>query len=53
MMPPLYIRNKLLFTPYYILDDSGKRLVKQSCTDFYKQHFDAIVGRKLKYFDAF
>lgn len=52
MMPPLYIRNKLLFTPYYILDDSGKRLVKQSCTDFYKQHFDAIIGRKLKYFDA-
>lgn len=52
-MPPMYIRNKLLFKPCYIVDAvSGKRLVRQECTEFYVRNFDLIMEKKVSYFDT-
>lgn len=52
-MPPMYIRNKLLFKPCYIVDAiTGKRLVRQECTDFYVRNFSLIMEKKVSYFDA-
>lgn len=57
-MPPLYIQNKILFSPCYIVGPSsrdypdGKRLVYRECTQFYKDYFNIIMDAKLKYYDA-
>lgn len=52
-MPPMYIRNKLLFKPCYIVDAiSGKRLVRQECTEFFVRNFGEIMDKKVSYFDA-
>lgn len=56
-MPPLYIQNKILFSPTYIVGPSskeypdGKRLVYRECTQFYKDYFNIIMDAKLKYYD--
>lgn len=51
-MPPMYIRDKLLFKPCYILSRAGKRLVTRECTDFFKSNFDLIIKQKLDYYDT-
>lgn len=48
---PIYIKNKLLFTPYYIVDNNGKRLVRRQCTDFLKNHLKEIFDKKLDYYE--
>nr|DAI06888.1 MAG TPA: Replication associated protein [Microviridae sp.] len=50
-MPPMYVRNKLLFKPCYIVDSAGKRLVRQECTEFYVRNFSLIMDKKVSYFD--
>lgn len=47
---PIYLRNKLLFTPYYIVDESGRRLVRRKCTDFMRKHLDEIFEKKCAYY---
>lgn len=47
---PIYIRNKLLFTPYYIVDGSGKRLVRRQATDFFKKNLNEIYTKKEDYY---
>lgn len=57
-MPPLYIQNKLLFKPCYIIGrpckayPDGKRLVSREATQFYKDYFNLITDAKLKYYDT-
>lgn len=51
-LPPLYIRNKIMFKPCYWIDKDGKRLVKQECTEFTKQYFDLIMTSKISYLDT-
>lgn len=51
-MPPMYIRNKIMFKPCYWIDKAGKRLVKQECTDFTRQYFDLIMTNKIGYLDT-
>ena len=42
-MLPLYIRNKILFTPKYIVDkESGKRLVRREARQFFRDNMDEI-----------
>ena len=57
-MPPLYIQNKILFSPCYIIGPSsreypeGKRFVYRECTQFCKDYFNIIMDAKLKYYDT-
>ena len=51
-LPPMYIKNKLMFKPCYWIDSKGKRLVKQECTEFFKRNFELIMEKKVEYFDT-
>lgn len=51
-MPPMYIRNKIMFKPCYWNDKSGRRLVKQECTEFTRLYFGEIMTNKIGYFDS-
>lgn len=51
-LPPMYIKNKLMFKPCYFVDSKGNRLVKQECTDFFNRNFAEIMDKKEKYFAA-
>lgn len=47
---PVYIRNKLFFTPKYVFDENGKRLVRREARDFLKKNADFIVNKKIDQF---
>ena len=40
---PLYYKKKILFNPYYIIDQAtGKRLVRQEASDFLLKHYQTL-----------
>lgn len=45
---PLYIKNKIFFTPFYYLDKRGKRHVSKKPTEFYKAHSEEIFDSKAR-----
>lgn len=45
---PLYFKNKILFSPYYIVDENGKRLVRRSAKKFFTDNLDEIFDLKKK-----
>lgn len=55
-MPPLYIQNKLLFKPCYIIGQptkeypNGKRYSFRQATQFYNDYFNLIFDNKVKYY---
>ena len=49
-MPPLYIQNKLLFKPCYMLDRKGERVVLREATQFFKDYFWLIMDKKIQYY---
>ena len=46
---PIYFKNKLLFTNYYVVDSQGRRLCRRSASDFFKRYYRAIFQKKLDY----
>lgn len=48
---PLYFRNKILFDPFYVVDECGRRLVRRQATDFFKNNFVEIFERKAQFYD--
>ena len=55
MLPPLYIQNKLLFSPCYaykiLPKGEPKRMVQREMTDFYKRNLKRILDAKISYLD--
>lgn len=50
---PLYYKKKILFNPYYILDElTGKRLVRQEASDFLLTHYKTIFEKKVDFYKA-
>lgn len=47
---PVYIRDKLIFTPLYIIDAKGNRLVRKQCNVFCIKHKDEIYKKKEDYY---
>lgn len=48
---PLYYKKKILFSPYYIIDETtGKRLVRQEATDFLLKHYQVIFDKKVDFY---
>lgn len=47
---PVYIRNKLLFDPYYIVDEQGRRLVRRRCTLFMRAYAEEVYRKKEFYY---
>lgn len=49
-MPPMYIKNKLIFKPCYIVDKNGDRLVRKDTTAFFDKYFSEIMSLKVDYY---
>lgn len=50
---PLYYKKKILFNPYYIIDETtGKRLVRQEATDFLLKHYQVIFEKKVDFYKS-
>jgi len=48
---PLYYKKKILFNPYYIIDEkTGKRLVRQEASDFLLKHYKVIFDKKVDFY---
>lgn len=43
---PVYIRNKLIFDNYYIVDSDGNRLCRRKANDFLIRHYEEIYETK-------
>lgn len=46
---PIYFKNKLLFTNYYVTDSQGQRLCRRLASDFFKRYYRAIFQKKVDY----
>lgn len=50
---PLYYKKKILFNPYYIIDETtGKRLVRQEASDFLLKHYEIIFQKKVDFYKS-
>ena len=50
---PLYYKKKILFNPYYIIDQAtGKRLVRQEASDFLLKHYQTIFNKKVDFYKS-
>lgn len=50
---PLYYKKKILFNPYYIIDEkTGKRLVRQEASDFLLKHYQTIFSKKVDFYKS-
>lgn len=47
---PMYIKNKLVYDPYYVYDENGKRLVRRQASDFFLNHAAEIFERKADWY---
>lgn len=47
---PLYIRNKICFDNYYIVDDSGKRLCRRRSSAFFEKYKHEIYEQKIDFY---
>lgn len=50
---PLYIKNKLVFDPYYTIDSDGKRLVQRKASDFFLRHAHEIFVKKAEWYTKY
>lgn len=48
---PLYIRNKLFFDVSYIIDSSGKRVVRRDASHWFDKYYQEIFQRKVDFYD--
>lgn len=45
---PVYLRNKIIFNPKYIVDERGKRLVRREATSFFCENLEQIFDMKVR-----
>lgn len=48
---PIYIKNKIVFDNYYVLDSNGKRLVKRKASAFFEKYKEEMFNEKAKFYD--
>lgn len=48
---PVYIKNKLIFDYYYVVNNNGKRLVKRKANEFFEKHKNKIYNAKAKFYE--
>lgn len=47
---PLYFKNKILFTPKYIVRPDGSRVVEREATDFFDKYYNQIFDEKVNFY---
>lgn len=50
---PLYIKNKIVFDNYYVIDEKGKRLVKRKASEFFEKYSQEMFEEKAKFYTKF
>ena len=43
---PIYLKNKILFNPKYVIDERGKRLVRREVRQFFRDNLEEIWKKK-------
>lgn len=47
---PLYIKNKILFSPYYVFEN-GKRLVRRQASEFFNENYKEVFQKKVSFYE--
>ena len=50
---PMYIKNKIIYNNYYVVDENGKRLVRREASQFFEENRDEFFEKKAKFYDKF
>lgn len=48
---PLYIKNKIVFDNYYIIDNRGKRMVRRKASAFFERYKEEMFNEKAKFYN--
>lgn len=48
---PMYIKNKIVFDNYYVLDDKGHRLVRRKASAFFEKYRKEMYEEKAKFYN--
>lgn len=48
---PAYIKNKIIFTPYYQITDDGRRLVRREASEFFNRNYKEIFEKKVIFYE--
>lgn len=49
---PMYIKNKLFYDPYYVVDETGKRLSLRKASIFFERNKQLIFDRKAEWYQT-
>lgn len=49
---PIYIRNKLVFDYYSVVDDHGERLCRRQANKFFRDNYEAIFEHKVSFYSS-
>ena len=50
---PMYIKNKLIYSNYYVVDENGKRLVRREATRFFEENRDEFFEKKSEFYTKY
>lgn len=50
---PLYVKNKIVYNNYYVVDENGKRLVRREATKFFEEHREELFNEKAKFYNKY
>ncbi len=48
---PTYLKNKIVFDNYYVVDSNGKRLCRRRANKFFHENAEAIFEKKRKFYE--
>lgn len=48
---PVYIKNKIVFDNYYVVDSQGNRLVKRKASQFFEKYKNELFQEKSKFYE--
>lgn len=50
---PMYIKNKLVFDVYYVVDEKGDRLVRRKASEFFEKNKEELFKEKSKFYTKY
>ena len=50
---PMYIKNKIIYNNYYVVDENGKRLVRRMASEFFEQNRDEFFKKKAEFYKKY
>lgn len=50
---PMYIKNKIIYNNYYVVDENGKRLVRRMASEFFEQNRNEFFKKKAEFYKKY